>query len=121
MSNSICHIEIMTTDLKKAEKFYSDLFGWKVNSDAMGDGKYSLFEAPKPPHGGIAKVDKVNPGNNLIFYVEVSDIPGTLTRAESLGAKTVTPKTEINPEVGWFGNFRDLDGNLIGLYTGAQK
>lgn len=121
MSNSICHIEIMTTDLPKAEKFYAELFGWKINSNVMGDGKYSLFESPKPPGGGIAKVDKVNPGNNLIFYVEVADIPGTLTRAEALGAKTVTPKTEISPEIGWFGNFRDLDGNLIGLYTGAQK
>ncbi len=121
MSNSICHIEIMTTDLPKAEKFYAELFGWKINSNVMGDGKYSLFEAPNPPGGGIAQVDKVEPGTNLMFYVLVDDIPQTLKRAESLGGRIVTPKTQISPEVGWFGNFRDLDGNLIGLFTNVQK
>ena len=114
MKNAFCHIEIMTTNLKRAEKFYGDLFGWRINSEAMS--KYSLFETPNPPGGGIAEVPKVNPGDGLMFYVEVDDIPKYLSQAQSLGGKQVTPKTDI-PNIGWFGVFADPDGNKIGLFT----
>ena len=38
------------------------------------------------------------------------------TRAESLGAKTLMPKTSI-PGIGWFALFADPTGNQVGLYT----
>lgn len=114
MKNAFCHIEINTTNLKRAEKFYGDLFGWKINSEMMSN--YSLFECPSPPGGGIAQVEKVNPGDSLMFYVEVDDIPKYLSKAANLGGKEVTPKTDI-PNVGWFGVFADPDGNKIGLFT----
>lgn len=114
MKNAFCHIEIMTTNLKRAEKFYGDLFDWKIKSEVMG--KYSLFETPNPPGGGIAEVPKVNPGDSPMFYVEVDDIPKYLSKAASLGGKQVTPKTDI-PNIGWFGVCADADGNKIGLFT----
>ncbi len=118
MKNAFCHIEIMTTNLKRAEKFYGDLFGWKINSEAMS--KYSLFETPNPPGGGIAEVPKVNPGDGLMLYVEVDDIPKYLSKAASIGGNQVTPKTDI-PNIGWFGVFADPDGNKIGLFTPLSR
>lgn len=118
MKNAFCHIEICTTNLKKAEKFYAELFGWKIQSEVMG--KYSLFETPSPPGGGLAEVKEVKPGDSLMLYVEVDDIEKYLKKAANLGGKQVSPKTEI-PQVGWYGVFSDLDGNKIGLFTGLAK
>lgn len=67
----------------------------------------------------LDKVEKVIPGG-IIFYVAVEDIPKTLNKAEELGAKTVKGKTEI-PNVGWFGSFSDLDGNIIGVFTAKRE
>ncbi len=118
MDRSFCHIEINTTNLKKAEKFYSDLFGWKIQSQVMPN--YSLFETSNPPHGGIAQVERVNPGDGTMFYIQVDNIDKYLSKAEGIGGKKVTPKSEI-PNIGWFGVLADPDGNRIGLYTGLPK
>lgn len=119
MKNAFCHIEIMTTNLKRAEKFYGDLFEWKIQSGMMGE-KYSLYETPQAPGGGIAEMPQVNPGDSIMVYVEVDDLPAYLKKAESLGGKQVTPKTDI-PNIGWYGVLADPDGNKMGLFTPLPK
>jgi predicted enzyme related to lactoylglutathione lyase len=114
MENSICHIEISTTDLKKAEKFYSELFSWKVTA-WEGSSDYLMFDTGKEPGGGIMIVDKVNPGDGVLIYVLVEDIEKTLNKAKSLGGKIIKEKTEIS-SIGWFGLLADLDGNVIGIF-----
>ena len=66
--------------------------------------------------GGFNPVDENTPAGSVVAYVGTDDIPGSLKKAESLGAKTLMPKTEI-PGVGWFGIFMDPTGNRVGLYT----
>ena len=56
----------------------------------------------------------------MFVYVATDDIDATLDKAESLGGKTVIPKTEI-PNVGWFGFFTDPTGNMVGLFTGQSR
>lgn len=114
MQNSIYHIEIMTTDLKKAERFYSGLFGWKITS-WKGSPDYMLFETGKEPGGGFQKVDKVNPGDGILLYIQVEDIEKSLSKARELGGRIIREKTEI-PNVGWFGLLADLDGNVIAVF-----
>jgi predicted enzyme related to lactoylglutathione lyase len=115
MDHSICHIEIPTTDLTKAAKFYQELFGWKIEMWQGSD--YATFDTGKEPGGGIMKVDKVSPpiGMGLTFYVLVESIEDTLSQAEKLGGKLVKEKTAVG-DMGWFGLFSDLDGNVIGIW-----
>jgi len=115
MPNFFCHIEISTTDLKKSEKFYEKLFNWKIKSADFPD--YSSFETGKEPGGGLMKVDKINPGEGVMVYVLVDDVDATLSEAKNLGGKIIKEKTEI-PNIGWFGLFSDLDGNVIGVFKG---
>jgi len=115
MPNTICHVEISTTDLKKAEGFYGKLFDWKLKPWDSPD--YLMFETGKEPGGGLAQVDQVKPGEGVMIYVLVDDVDQALARAEELGGKTVKEKTEI-PNVGWFGLLSDLDGNIIGVFKG---
>ena len=51
----------------------------------------------------------------VLIYVFTDDIEAMLAKAEALGAKTLTPKTEI-PQ-GWFAVFADPAGNRIALFA----
>jgi len=114
MPQTICHLEIPTTDVKKSGEFYKKLFDWKID---YGWGKdYATFSTGEGQlGGGLDRKDKIMPGN-IIIYIQVDDINTILAKAVKLGAKKVKEKTEI-PNVGWFGLFTDLDGNTIGLFT----
>ncbi len=113
--NSLCHFEIMSRHPKKSADFYARLFGWKLNYD-MGEN-YILFQPESGIGGGIQKADEITPGSGLAIYIRVDDIEACLKKAVDLGGKQVTGKTEI-PNVGWYGQFSDLDGNTIGIYSG---
>jgi predicted enzyme related to lactoylglutathione lyase len=67
--------------------------------------------------GGIGRSGTGEPW--VTFYVEVDDLQAVLDKAESLGAKTVVPVTEI-PQSVTFAMFSDPDGLLIGLTKPAQ-
>jgi predicted enzyme related to lactoylglutathione lyase len=110
----IGHIEWASTDLNRSKDFFSNLFGWKFNT---WSDEYYLFHTPGKPGGGFMKVDKVEPGNSVVVYVETDSIESTLQRVEELGGMATMPKTEI-PEMGWYAQFSDPDGNVIGLYQG---
>lgn len=114
----IVHIEISANDLEAAGKFYSDLFGWEV--EQMPELNYATFAADDGPGGGFNPVSEDNPAGAVVIYVGTDDIEGTLKKAESLGAKTLVPKTEI-PQMGWFALFEDPTGNTIGVYTGMDQ
>jgi len=115
--NTICHLEIASKDSVTASKFYESLFGWNISSP-MGE-EYIFFNPETPPGGGISRVDNITPGGGIVFYVEVDDIDAYLAKAKRLGGKIVKTKTPI-PGHGAYGQFSDLDGNLIGLFTGAK-
>ncbi len=121
MSHPIVHLEIPTTDTKKSGEFYKKLFGWKIDYSWGPD--YAMFSYEVRQDGGLRgggldRKDDIKPGN-LIIYVHVDDIEAMLEKAEEFGGKREQGKTEI-PNVGWFGLFKDLDGNTIGLFTSKE-
>ena len=114
----IVHIEFSTKDREESGKFYSELFGWKVQQIPEMD--YAMFETPEGVGGGLNPAKEDFPAGTVMVYIGTDDIEDTLAKAETLGAKTVVPKTEI-PTQGWFGMFTDPTGNMIGLYTGLEE
>lgn len=110
----VVHVEFSAQDREAAAKFYSDLFGWKF--EQFPEMNYATFDTGKYVGGGLNPVTDTNPAGSVVVYIGSEDIDADLAQAESLGAKIVTPKTEI-PNTGWFGFFADPTGNMIGLYT----
>lgn len=112
MANPVVHFEIMGKDGAKMREYYSKLFGWKI--DASNPMQYGLV-APeeKGIGGGIGGTDEGRPGY-VTLYVGVDDVDATLARAESLGGKTIMPKTVV-PGMVTFALFSDPEGNMIGL------
>jgi predicted enzyme related to lactoylglutathione lyase len=115
----VVHVEFSAEDRETAAKFYIDLFGWKF--EQIPEMNYATFDAgDKNIGGGLNPVTDTNPPGTVMVYIGTDDIDASLTKAESLGAKIITPKTEI-PNTGWFGFFSDPTGNMIGLYTDLES
>jgi predicted enzyme related to lactoylglutathione lyase len=110
----IVHIEFSTKDRVASGKFYTDLFGWKI--EQMPEMNYAQFDSGEGVGGGFNPVGADNPAGTVVVYIGTDDIDATLANAQKLGGKILAPKSEI-PGFGWFGIFADLTGNKVGLYT----
>ncbi len=118
-NHPIVHVEIPATDPAAASKFYADLFDWNIQVDPTFN--YHMFQA-NPGPGGFVQVgsDPSYKIGEVLIYVGTDDIDATLAKAESLGGKTLLPKTEI-PNTGWFAFLADPAGNRIGLFKGMGQ
>jgi predicted enzyme related to lactoylglutathione lyase len=112
--NGICHVEIPGTDFEKMRKFYGDIFGWETQ--LIPEMDYATFKTPDGIGGGFSKQLKTS-DSGVLFYIEVEDIEATLKNIEGGGGKTVTPKTQISPEIGYFAVFTDIADNIIALWS----
>jgi predicted enzyme related to lactoylglutathione lyase len=113
MSNKITWLEIASTDVPAASKFYADLFDWPIVTDEKMDYTMTAFEG-EAVGAGFAPVNEeqgVMPGSVLV-YVDVEDIDATIEKAKSLGAPVFMDKFEI-PTVGWMAILGDPGGNRI--------
>ena len=115
---AVAWFEVTGKDGPALQRFYSQLFGWKVNDPGDGSG-YGLVEANEGGiGGGIGAAADGGPGG-VSFYVEVANVATYLAKAEKLGGTTVVPPTVI-PGFGLtFAFFADPEGHVVGLSKGA--
>ena len=118
MGQPVVHFEVIGSDGEKLRGYYSELFGWKIDADnPMNYGLVRKEDNPAPDGsfgigGGVAGYEDVP--NSVTFYVAVPDVEAALAKAESLGGSRVMGPQKVNDEVE-LGQFKDPDGNLIGL------
>jgi predicted enzyme related to lactoylglutathione lyase len=118
MGNPVVHFEIGGPDDGPLLRFYGELFGWRLTT-VPGGVNYTIVDTQGGGgvNGGLGKSGTGEPW--ATFYVEVNDLQAALDKAESLGAKTVLPVTEI-PGMVSFAMFDDPDGLLVGLVKGEE-
>jgi hypothetical protein len=113
MGNPVVHFEIGVKDDAAANKFYGQLFGWKINSDNPANyGMVDTDSGGQGIGGGIAKPPEGGP--YVTVYVAADDVQAKLDEAEKLGAKVMVPPIQVpdGPEIALF---TDPEGNLVGL------
>jgi predicted enzyme related to lactoylglutathione lyase len=114
MPNPVVHFEITGPDGSALQRFYGDLFDWKV--DASNPMSYGMVDTGEGnPGGGITQGQNGDAG--VTFYIRVADLQGALDRVEKAGGRTVVPITEI-PDMVTFAHFADPAGNVVGLDKG---
>jgi predicted enzyme related to lactoylglutathione lyase len=109
--NTVCHIEILTTDLDASEAFYTAVFGWTFRSFMEG---MRIFGVGETHVGGLQLTDDLRPGNSPSVWIQVSDIDSILSKVSASGGKVVSPKSDV-PSVGFSAAFADPHGSEIGL------
>jgi len=125
MEGKVVHFEIPAKNLKRAQSFYKDVFGWQMNEIPMEGGAYVMAtttpldenQRPKEPgaiNGGMMKQRK--PFTGPVITIQVDDIDESLKAVKQKGGKAVEKKTPIG-EFGFSAYFKDCEGNLVGLFT----
>jgi hypothetical protein len=115
---SVVHFEIPADDVERAKKFYSGLFGWKIERWEGLKNDYWLIDSSDSMNkatisGGIIK--RQAPGHPFMNYIGVDSIDASLEKAVKLGGKVALPK-QVVPGVGAFAAFIDSENNIIGLH-----
>ena len=121
MANAFAHIELTTSDLGAAKKFYKGLFDWKLTDTPMGAGGaiYTMIVPGKGPGGGMQARPMPEAPVTWLPYVEVVDVKKTLAKAEKGGAKVVLPSMDIGKN-GIIGIFLDPAGAMLGVWSKAK-
>ena len=120
MADPVVWFEVVGKDGGRLQRFYSDLFGWKIEA-AQGDMDYGLVSAGKDGIGGGVGASQDGGNGHVTFFVEVDDPAAYLKKVEKLGGKTVMPPMEIPTYHLTFAYFTDPQGHLIGLSRGAVQ
>lgn len=119
MGAPVVHWEINARDARTLQRFYASLFDWTIDTENPLRYGMVLTKAGSGINGGIGQNDPFTPAPGVTFYVQVGDPEAALDRAVSLGAKVITPVTEI-PGMVTFALFQDPEGNVIGLLKELQ-
>jgi uncharacterized protein len=110
-AGSLCWTELMTSDVGKAQPFYSGLFGWKAEAKPMGPMVYTIFHNGGVQAAGMMQIAKeMGPmPSHWVVYFAVGDCDGTAAKAVVLGGKTTVPPQDI-PGIGRFAVLQDPQG-----------
>jgi predicted enzyme related to lactoylglutathione lyase len=110
MGNKIIHVEVVGKDGPALQKFYSDVFGWDLDT-SNPDGYGMLRQDPLT--AGIGAAQDGGPGH-VTFYVGADDPRATLERVEAAGGTILMPLTQVAPET-TIALFADPEGHVVGL------
>ena len=118
MGQPVVHFEILGKDMGRLHTYYSELFGWRIDSNnPMNYGVVSREENQNQDGagigGGVGPVPEGQPGH-VTFYVEVPDVEASLAQAESLGGSRLMGPETVMEQVE-IGLFADPEGHIVGL------
>ena len=118
MGQPVVHFEVVGRDGPAMQSFYSELFGWKLDTNnPMGYGVVVREENINADGvgigGGVGQGPEGYPGH-VTFYVEVPDVGAALAQAESLGGKRMMGPDEVMEGL-VIGLFTDPEGHTVGL------
>ena len=116
-NNTITHIEIPAPDLAKAISFYSIVFNWQIQM--INEGSYAFFRVGDTDTGGglDALLQPAQEKQGAQVVVDVQDIEKTLIDIEAAGGTVTKTKTAIGGGHGFYGCFRDPNGNHLQIHS----
>jgi predicted enzyme related to lactoylglutathione lyase len=117
---NIVWFEIPADDLPRAKKFYSALFGWKIqNIPGMTDYWHIDTGGPDAsPDGGM--MVRKHPQQPAMNYVNVASVTKFMAKVKKLGGKICMPKTAV-PKMGYFAVCQDTENNSFALWERSDK
>jgi uncharacterized protein len=125
MSNNVSHFAINADDLKRARRFYENVFGWKF--EAWGPPGFYLIHTGSSDApgvlGALQQRRELVPGQRTIGYectVGVASADDIAKAAEANGGKIIMAKT-ILPTVGELVWLQDPEGNVVGAMKYEKK
>jgi len=121
----VIHFEIHCGDMDRAERFYTDVFGWGIQRWEGSPMDYRLIttgqEGERGIDGALAERRGEIDGQAVIAYVctiAVDDLTATQEKVAAAGGTEALPRMTI-PDVGDLAYFKDTEGNIFGALQPA--
>jgi predicted enzyme related to lactoylglutathione lyase len=111
----VVHFELPVDNLERAQKFYSDVFGWKITKWQGPMDYWMVTSGPDSQpgiNGALTRRSEMNPATSNTIGVESVD--KAIEAVTKAGGKILMPKSPI-PGIGWFTYCADTEGNIFGL------
>lgn len=122
--NNLVWFELPVSDLDRATSFYESVFATKLAIDerfpelavfprreqSAATGALSVFHDEK--------IESRPSTDGVIIYLNCDgEIDAVLKRAKDAGAHLLQEVAQLPNGLGWVAQFRDLDGNRVGLHA----
>jgi len=120
--DKVVHFEIPADDIARAQKFYTTVFEWKMNSirgmrytilNTTPTGENGMPKEPGAINGGM--LERQEPVKSPVITIDVSNIDEALKKIEQNGGKVVRGKEAVG-DMGYAAYFKDSEGNIVGLW-----
>ncbi|MEE9572658.1 MAG: VOC family protein [Candidatus Neomarinimicrobiota bacterium] len=111
----VIHFEIAVDDTDRASKFYTTVFGWKINK-WEGPIEYWLVSTDDGNEHGIngAIMKREDSSTATINTIDVSKVLDFMDSVKKNGGTVLTEKMTV-PGVGYFAYCKDTEGNTFGI------
>jgi len=114
-------------DVERAKKFYTDLFGWKIEKWPGTSSKNSSSSSMEywivsttddkgnkaPIGGGLMKRQEQH--QQITNFIDVNSVDEYSSKIEKLGGKVVVTKMAV-PGMGYFAVCHDTENNSFGIW-----
>jgi predicted enzyme related to lactoylglutathione lyase len=130
---TIVHFEIPADDVERAKKFYSDLFGWKMekwpgtdSKDTSSNMEYWIISTTDSKGnkasigGGMMKRQDQHHHQHITNFIDVNSVDEYSSKIEKLGGKVVISKMAV-PGMGYFAVCHDTENNSFGIWESNES
>ncbi|MEV7398161.1 VOC family protein [Aeromicrobium sp. NPDC092404] len=115
-NHPVAFFEIVSDDAPRLHTFYTDLFGWTVETDEDGYGLVDTGAGEDAVAGGIGP--SMAPGDTGVkIYVRTPALEDTLAKAQELGSTVYLEPMDLPGGYGRIAVVSDPDGNPLGLWA----
>ncbi len=127
---TIVHFEIPADDVERAKRFYTDLFGWKIEKwpgtegDSSSNMEYLIISTTDDKGdkalvgGGLMK--RQDPQQQITNFIDVKSIDEYSSKIEKLGGNVIVSKMAV-PGMGYFAVCRDTEKNNFGIWESNES
>jgi predicted enzyme related to lactoylglutathione lyase len=117
---NVVHFEIPADNVQRAQKFYGELFGWKIEKlTAPMPMEYWLITtgAEKGEMGelGGGMMQRQAPQQQITIYIDVPSVDAYVDKVQKLGGRVCYPKMAV-PGMGYFAVCLDPENNGFGIW-----
>src|SRR3989454_2017118 len=111
--------ELVSRDAKKAQGFYGEVLGWKIEPFPMGKSTYEMILAGGTMIGGYTEPESDRERSRWISYVSVEDVDAAAKAAAANGGKVIEAPYDI-PGVGRTAWIADPQGAELSPFKNAM-
>jgi hypothetical protein len=123
MNKLISWFEIPALDLNRASAFYESILAVTLNRGDMGPASLAVFPYDRDTATGgcVMTIPGFKPSleGSVVYLDAGNSLDTVLARIVPSGGAILLPRTELPGNMGVYAQFRDTEGNRVGLYATA--